>query len=272
MIIESNGSRFWMDKKLHAQLQKITTKAMKKKDNNKIILVTGDTGVGKSSFAFQCGAVIDPKFSMKSIKFTTDEMKQALKTMHNRFIAFDEAFRGTSGRNVMTKTQKELLQMLYEIRQLNQIVFMITPSLFRLDEAIAVELSDALFYVHKTKGGRRGFRMFNRKKKDMLYYLGKKGKKNYRQVLSLFNGGFANSYVVDEKEYRKQKFESLFMTPEIKPHGNKTDDKLRLRLGISTMALKKELGWSNQQIATYFTEQGSPTNKGRIPEWTRQIA
>ena len=210
MIHNSNGHDFFVNDKLFEAMQKFTTKRMKKKDNNKIFLFCGDTGVGKSSFAFQLASVLDPKFSIDNIHFTVDEMKEALKTRVNRVVIFDEAFRGASGRNVMGKDQKELLQMFYEIRQLNQIVFLISPSFFRLDEAIAVELSDIMFYVHKSKSGRRSFRVFNNKKKNKLYYRAKKGQKSYRLVPTMFNGNFPNTYVVAEDEYRQKKLDSLF--------------------------------------------------------------
>ncbi len=223
MIQEHLGQKFFVQDRLYTELQKFTTKAMKRKDNNKIFLVCGDTGVGKSAFAFQCASVIDPKFDLKNITFTPDEMKEALRTLHNQVIIFDEAFRGASGRNTLSKAQKELLEMLYEIRQLNQVVFLVAPSFFRLDEAIAVELADALFYVHKTKKGRRGWRLFNKKKMVDLYYKAKKVRKSYAIIPTMVNGTFPKSYVVNEEEYRTKKFESLFKSPD-KDKTNKDKD------------------------------------------------
>lgn len=223
MIHKFNGQEFFVDNRIYGELQKFTTKAMKKKDNNKIILVCGDTGVGKSAFTFQMSSVLDPNFSLKNIQFTTDEMKEGLKNLHNQVVIFDEAFRGASGRNTLSKPQKELLEMLYEIRQLNQIVFLVAPSFFRLDEAIAVELADALFYVHKTGNGRRAFRMFNKKKMVDLYYKAKKIRKSYALIPTMVNGRFPDTYVVDEKQYRAKKFDSLFRKKDEKKAGEKKE-------------------------------------------------
>ncbi len=209
MIVESNGIKFGMDNRLYNQLQSFTIKALKKKDNNKIFLVCGDTGIGKSAFTNQMGAVCDPKFSLKNIQFTIEEMKDGLRSLINQSVIFDEAFRGASGRSTMSKGQKELLQMLYEIRQLNQIIFLVAPSFFRLDEAIAVELADGMFYVYKTRDNRRAFRMFNKKKMVDLYYKAKKVRKSYALIPTMVNGRFPDTYVVNEQQYRRKKFKSL---------------------------------------------------------------
>ncbi len=220
MKVKSNGTTFGMHDRLYKQLLKFTTEQMKKKDNNKIFLVCGDTGVGKSAFAFQCCAVIDKAFGLNSIKYTNSEMQNGLRNMQNRAIVFDEAFRGMSGRNVMQKQQKKILEMLYEIRQLNQVVFLLAPSFFRLDEAISYELADALFLIKKMKSGKRMFKIFNKKKKNQLFDLSKKlRKKSYNLVPSYFKGYFPKTYVVDEEVYRKNKFDSL--------HGDKEDTKGR---------------------------------------------
>lgn len=237
---------------------------MKKKDNNKIFIVCGDTGVGKSALTFQLAKVVDPDFGLKNIQFTTIEAANALKTLKNQAIIFDEAFRGMSGRNVMGKAQKELLGMLYEVRQLNQIIFLVAPSFFRLDEAIAVELSDALIHVHKTGSGRRGFRIFNRKKKDNLYYYGKKGRKSYNLVPSMFNGTFPDDYVVNGQDYRKKKFNSLHATVDVTSM-SKTEAKLkdqRNKLVVFVYSQEKTYGKTEARLK----EMGVPLVKSRIHE------
>jgi len=217
MIVEhkKTGAKFFATDRLYRALSRSHVSELKKRDNNKIFIVCGETGIGKSVFTNQCCAIVDPNFDLKNIQFTTDEMIDYLSLLKNSAISFDESFRGASSRNTMNKSQKKILEMLYEVRQLNQVIFFVAPSFFRLDEAIALELSDGLFYVYKQKGGRRGWKFFNRKQKEQLYRIGtKKGSKNYNAVYTKFKGNFPNNYVVDEAEYRKKKFDSLHKPKE----------------------------------------------------------
>lgn len=272
MIHTSNGKRFFVEQKLWNEMQKFTTAALKKKDNNKIFIICGDTGIGKSAFGFQLASILDPGFSLKNIQFTTEEIKRGLRTLHNQAVVFDEAFRGASGRSSLNREQKGLLQMLYEIRQLNQIVILISPSFFRLDEAIAVELSDAMFHVHKTGSGRRGFRMFNNKKKSLLYYRARKGKKSYNLVPSMFNGVFPDTYVVDEKEYRDKKFQSLFGKTE--ETNDKTKEFQRKMYDREARILKAfaDAVNSKEKVSQLVTKAGVPLGRSIISERIAAIA
>ncbi len=271
MIHTSNGQKFYVNDKLNAQLQKFTVDQLKKKDNNKLFLVCGDTGIGKSAFTFQMSSVIDPDFGLKNIQFTTAQMQEGLKTLPNQAVVFDEAFRGASGRNTMNKTQKQLLQMLYEIRQLNQCVFLVSPSFFRLDEAIAVELADAMFYIYKIRNSkRRAFRVFNNKKKNMLYYRAKKYKKSYALVKSLFNGTFPKTYVVDDMEYRKRKFESLVaMENPLSEHKQKVVRELKEREAKLWTYVVKTAG-SYGKAAKAIKAHGIDLTKARIHDKIRE--
>jgi len=210
MIVESNGQKYYIDKKLIQQLSKITVQKLKKKDNNKLILMCGETGVGKSALSFQCSGYLDPNFNIDNISYTNEETQHNIKTIHNAALVFDEAFRGVSSRNTMNKQQKKLLEIFFEIRQLNQVIFLNSPSFFRLDEAIAVELSDILIYVYKLKNGHRAWKLFNKRRKNMLYYRAKKKYKSYNLVYCSLKGKFPKTYVINEKQYRKRKFDSLF--------------------------------------------------------------
>ncbi len=265
-MYESNGQRFYVDKKLFETLSKFKVENLKKKDNNKIFLVCGDTGVGKSGFSFQASAIIDKNFSMKNISFTNKQFKENLKNNINAANVHDEAFRGASSRNVMSKGQKGLLENLYEIRQLNQAIFLNSPSFFRLDEAIAVELSDAMFYIYKLANGRRAFKVYNKKKKENLYYRAKRYKKSYEIVYTGFKGLFSDNYVVNEVEYRKRKFEAT-MTDEVNEvKKDKNEDKINEMKETEAKlyaGLVKATG-SYGNTKKLLKEIGLDINKGRI--------
>ncbi len=237
MIYNFKGIEFHVDNGLYRQLEKVKVKNLKKKDNHKLILVCGHPGVGKSVLTMQMAAVADDKFSVENMAFTKNQMTQKLKTKPGSALIFDEAFRGISSRNTMDKEQKALLQMLYEIRQLNQCIFFATPSFFRLDEAVAVELADALVYVYKSGKSRR-FKFFNKRKKDQLYYKAKKFK-SYGLVGTGLRGKFYNHYVIPEDLYRRQKFESLFGKLDDSDKGDPRVEKARYREAQLFAALVK---------------------------------
>lgn len=217
--VTRSGITYSVDRKLYNQIIKFNVKELKRTDEYKIFLVCGSGGSGKSAFANQMAALLDENFSSENLGFTTAQFKSIILSKPNSALSFDEAYRGISGRNTLGKEQKELLQKFYEIRQLNQVIFLCTPSFFRLDEAIGVEISDGLFYIYKrkTKGSKKGakkrvfYKYFNKKKKERLYYAAKKGKKNYGLVHTNFRGVVStDTYVMPEQEYRKKKIESLY--------------------------------------------------------------
>lgn len=263
MIHHTKFKDFYVANNLYKQMIKFHVKRLKKKDNNRLFLVVGDTGIGKSAFANQMASIVDPDFTEKNIQFTNAQMIEGLRTLHNKSVIFDEAFRGASGRNVMSKDQKKILEMFYEIRQLNQCVFLCAPSFFRLDEAIAVELSDAMFHIYKSKNGRRGFRMFNKKKKYHLYYKGKRMGKSYTLVPSMFNGNFPNTYVVDEKIYRKRKFDSLYGEEAIPE--SKIDTQMRKERDVAVQSLRDVTG-SIRNAVKAMDEHGGGLKKSRVQE------
>lgn len=275
MIIERKGTKYSMDKRLYEEMQKFTLENLKKKDKNKLFLVCGSPGAGKSAFGFQMASMLDKDFSLDEVGFTSKEFKDILFKKRNRAVVFDEAFRGMSGRNTLGKEQKELMQSLMEIRQLNQVVFLISPSFFRLDEAIAVELSDALFYIYERKDGQRIFKVFNRNKKEQLYYKAKKYKKSYNIIHTNMNGMFhSKTYVINEEKYREQKYKSLFgikdKAKEIikKGHGYDKEDR-ELRLLAAIVNREGSYGEAGKLLAKFGVEldkSGIHSKIARKPE------
>lgn len=253
VLVNRLGVRFSVDRRLYNEITKFSVENMKKEDSFRIFLVCGLGGSGKSAFANQMCALLDQKFNIGSVGFTTPQFRGVLMTKLNHAVTFDEAYRGISGRNTLGKEQKKLLRMFYEIRQFNQVIFLCTGSFFRLDEAYAVELSDGMFLIYKRKrkngSKERCFKYFNRKKKLRLFYLSKKQGKNYNLVHSTFKGKITtNTYVIPEEVYRKKKLDSILESDE-DPVDAPVEDKYKERFAVLSkkMADEFKFGYTDQE-------------------------
>lgn len=207
----SKEKNFYIDNTLHEQLKKVKKK-VGKKDWDRVIIVDGGERVGKSVFAMQIGAMLDPTLSIERICFNDEQFKKAiLNAKKGQTVIYDEAFTGLSSRKAMSEVNKILVEMMMEMGQRNLFVIIVMPTFFLLDKYVALWRATDLFHVY-LNNGRRGFWMFfNKKKKKLLYLFGKKeytyqGK---RIPKSGFLGRFYDQYTVDEQEYRKKKRKSL---------------------------------------------------------------
>lgn len=110
-------------------------------------------------------------FSAKTFLEKVRELKSDEK--RTRVLQFDEAFRGMSSKGALSKENKQLVQALMEMGQNNLVVFIVSPSFFLLEMYSSVLRSNALFHINKDKkSGKRVVRIFNYKKKAILYQLG----------------------------------------------------------------------------------------------------
>lgn len=204
----SNEIEFSMDGFLRDNLN--VARDIIRKDHDFLFLVDGTEGAGKSVLTMQLAKYCDPTFDIDRVCFTAKEFTQAiLKAEKYQSVVFDEAFRGLSSRASMTQLNRTIVSMLAEIRQKNLFVFIVMPTFFDLDKNVALWRSRALIHVYMGKNFQRGFfSFFNRSKKTELYVHGKKYY-SYSKPKANFYGRFANTYPIDEKEYRKRKYESL---------------------------------------------------------------
>ncbi len=88
-------------------------------------------------------------------------------------------------------------------------VGIVMPSFFDVDKYVAIWRSRVLIHVYTGKNFQRGhFSFYNMERKKDLYVNGKRFY-NYYKPSPNFRGRFTNAYVVNEKEYREMKRESL---------------------------------------------------------------
>jgi len=111
--------------------------------------------------------VFSAKSFLKAVRFLKSNEKKT------KVLDFDEAFRGMSSKGSLSKENKQLVQALMEMGQSNLVVFIVSPSFFLLELYPSILRSNALFHVKKDKkSGKRVVRVFNYKKKAMLYKMG----------------------------------------------------------------------------------------------------
>jgi len=208
MKVKVDNQEFYMDGYLKHNLDK--AKKVIKEDWDMVFVVDGTEGAGKSTLAMQIAKYCDPSFNIEKVVFTPKDFRQAIiNSEPYQAVVYDEAYTGLSSRATMTLINRTLISMLAEIRQKNLFVIVCMPCFFDLDKYVALWRSRALLHVYTDKDFKRGrFVFYNIDKKKELYINGKKFY-SYAKPKPNFAGRFTSAYVVDEKEYRKKKRNSL---------------------------------------------------------------
>lgn len=207
-VYPNTSEEFYMDGYLKNNLD--TAKKVIQKDWDMVFCIDGIEGSGKSVLAMQCAKYCDPSFTVDRVVFTAYEFRKAIiESKPYQAVSYDEAYTGLSSRATMSVINRTLVSMLAEIRQKNLFVFIVMPTFFDLDKYAALWRSRALLHVYTGENFKRGFFAFyNSDAKKALYLAGKKTY-SYGKIKPNFIGRFTDSYVVDEKEYRKKKKDSL---------------------------------------------------------------
>jgi len=217
VVVEVGGQSYYINKKLKAHWDKLKDGGLVKRDEDRVYITDGRERTGKSVFAIQQAAYLDPSIiedkELSRICFTADEFLTAIRTTESgKCIVFDEAFRGLSSRSALSKTNRSIVQAMMEMGQKNLIVWIVLPSFFMLDLYAAMLRSSSLFHIEKErKSNRRYFKVYNYKKKAKLYQNGVKKGWEYK-IPTKFKDYFFNKYpggAEFEMRYRAKKRKSL---------------------------------------------------------------
>lgn len=170
----------FIDKKLIKIWNGIKDGELERKHEDRVYLVDGREGSGKSFFAIQQAKFIDPTFSADDVYFSPIKFLNAIRTYKpGKVIVFDEAFRGLSSKGSRSSVNRAIVQALMEVRQRNLTIFIVLPTIFLLEIYAACFRSEALFHIFKQKKSagsgerRRAFKIYNYNKKMQLYLRGK---------------------------------------------------------------------------------------------------
>ncbi len=229
---------------------------LQQQDHDTLLIVDGQVGSGKSVLAMQICKYLDPKFSTAQICFNGKEFRQlVMNSEKGRAILFDEAMSGLHSRSAISSENRQIVEMLAEVRQKNLFLVLCLPSFFDLDRNVALYRSRALIHTYLHKGQRGQFLFFGPKQKKRLYLEGKKFY-NYTTPQSWTKpGDFTAAYVVDEQEYRKKKYDSMVSQYEDKqlPLLNEQDivrnTKKAIAYRMGTEPVKDKYGISQDMIA-----------------------
>lgn len=219
-----------------------------KKDWDVVICVDGPEGVGKSVLAQQIAYFLDPSFNCSRMTMGLEAFEDAIYTANaGQAIVGDEMMRLLNSRSAMTKINKRIIELLAEVRQKNLFIVLVMPSFFDMDKYGALWRTTALIHVYTGDGLKRGFfAFFGERKKKLLYLLGKKFY-DYRQVKPDFIGRFANTYLIDEAEYRAKKLKVLRRRPL--EQNNAEDDRWKTRMAILIKFLQDKKILKQKKIA-----------------------
>ncbi len=211
--------KYYVDQRLRERLEKVK-EDLKKNDKDCFIAIDGNEGSGKSTLALQIGKYVDPTLDLARIVFDAEGFRAAiLKAKKGQCVIFDEAFTGLSSRASLSGVNRTLVSLMMQIRQKNLFVIMVLPTFFLLDKYVALFRSRALIHVYECSGRRGYFKVYNQRKKKLLYLLGK-ATYSYSgakwAVKTSFKGRFYGPFALGDKEmekkYREKKLNALEAT------------------------------------------------------------
>ncbi len=230
------------------------------KDWDRVYLIDGNEGSGKSLLGLQLGYYLDPTLNLDRITFSGDEFSKAIdKAKKGECIIFDEAFNGLSSTGATSKMNRFIVRKLMECRQKNLFIIIILPTFFLLQKYAAIFRSKALFHVYATRRGDRGYyRVYNELNKKILYINGVK-LYSYAKPYIQKSFRFSNIYPIDEQEYRNKKSESLKDNPD-----DRIVEKYYFFFGVMCKLLKQKFKFPYTGMEGYLKEHNLTIDDGTI--------
>lgn len=272
--IPCGDTHYWMDGILHNNL--MSAQDLIKEDWDFLYVIDGEVGCGKSVLAQQIAYFVsEGGLTLDQICFTPDQFRSAILNAEKyEAIVFDEAFRGLAGRASLSKVNKQIVQLLNEIRQKNLFIFIVLPSMWDLDKYITQHRCSGVFHVYylpyKKDNGKwsreRGHVKFFNKSK-IGYTIGNSSIKYVYPKSASFKITFKDFYPMDEGKYRAKK--GRVLASDIIPIKSKSEKVLqsiidfKLNLfdeNISKTAKDLNLKWD------YIKSMKKVPNKGVFPK------
>jgi len=190
------------------QLEKIKA-LISKKDRDYVIIIDGEEGTGKSTFASQIAYYVDRTFNMERMCLTPSDFKEKIANADKaQAVVFDEAYTGLASRSALSEINKSLVEMMMEMRKKNLFVILCIPSFFYLEKYAALHRARALFHCYFKDGNPGRYLVYNQKKMRMLYLVGKK-KMSYNFPSVHKKCKFWAGTPLDWTKYEEKKIEAL---------------------------------------------------------------
>lgn len=196
-----------VDKRLRRNLD-IIKKRIIDHDKDYVIIIDGQEGSGKSTLAIQIGKYVDPDFCLERICFTGDAFKKAIiKAQKGQCVVYDEAITGLASSRALSKINNMLKSLMMQMRQKNLFVIVVIPTIFALEQYVALFRARALIHTYEPSGRMGYFKVYNRKWKRLLVLQGRKTF-DYTRFNPPFRGRFYGKFALGkevEAQYRKMK-------------------------------------------------------------------
>lgn len=236
---------------------------------------TLEVGTGKSVFAQQLGEAylnaveefhkINNELTMQNIIFTPkDLIKRSFQVPRYSVVILDE----WEDAHYWSELGISLRSFFRKCRQLNLFIIIIIPNFFQLPMSYAISRSVFLVDVRFVGEFERGyFSFYNFSTKKDLYINGKKTQ-NYGIVRPNFVGRFVDGFVVDVKEYRKEKLLDM-LKQEQQEKKPLTEKQIKVQLfkqlhanliEISVKRLAKGFGISSRTAFRWLSEEDKGDN------------
>ncbi len=226
-------------------------------DQDRVFIITGREGSGKSWLAMQLAAYFDPTFCLEDVCFDSNSFGNRIRQVNkHKAIIFDEAFSGLSSKGALSKENKKLVRLLIECRQRNLFLFIVLPSIFILDRYIALFRSHVLFNtsIFKRNYKKRYYQTYNFDNKHLLYILGQKYLSYSKPKIwkkYMFYGKLPPS--ISKEDYQNKKSES-FKEKEVEEVPEFT--RLISQRNLAIKLAKDPVKYSHKDISDKFKEQG----------------
>lgn len=188
-----------------------TLKRMVENDWDGLLFVFGREGVGKSTFALQVAAYLDPKFCIDKIAWTPEQFLHKVKTAKQYdCIVLDEAYMTFTNTKRMDHLQRVIIGMLTMIRSKNLYIVVVSPTFFDLSKYLIVHRSLAAFRCYHEELQRGYFDMYDERAKLKLYIRGRKDN-DIHAVEPTLHGRFTKWFPVSVEEYKSRKDSAVLL-------------------------------------------------------------
>lgn len=170
-----------------------------------LMYIGGYEGDGKSTFAGQIAAYLDPTYNLDRCVFTPEQFLHAIENAKPfQAIVYDEAQDAFDSYNSRDPKTKVIKSKLTRIRKKQLFIIIVAPDFWRINKYLFIQRSLCFINVY-SKGLERGFFAFySRSKKHILYIKGKR-EENIHVIEPDFRGDFGTWFPLDKESYEKKK-------------------------------------------------------------------
>ncbi len=259
-----------MEEKLKEKLDLCVARCTGEKKLDNLIIVDGDEGIGKTTFAIQCAYYMAQQskrsFSVDNVFFDLDKMFEYVRTTTDKVIVWDEAALGGLSTDWRNEQQRTLIKLLMVARKKRHIYIFNIPKFFKLNEYLIVDRSIALIHIYARREIEQGrFCYYKKSSKERLFYDRLRTRqRNYKRYYD-FHGSFPNvlGQLINEEEYERKKDEAI-LSIGINKERNKWKEKVidyQTRLAksdINKELLAETLGISLRTVYNWVERGDAP--------------